>query len=153
MDSVISLQKIFFQHDPSVSPYFSTHFDHKKRLEELPTLDSLERQRRELSRQLQYNSRDWLVLQNIAYDYNSRVHRTFQVFNTAANADSARVLALDNLLTTAEQHLAQAEGFHKMAGKISTGYAAEEMVNNLNVCEGYRQHIAQLRVWLRTNEK
>ena len=152
-DSVISLQKFFFQHDPSVSPYFSTHFDHKKRLEELPTLDSLERQRRELSRQLQYNSRDWLVLQNIAYDYNSRVHRTFQVFNTAASADSARVLELDNLLTTAEQHLAQAEGFHKMAGKISTGYAAEEMLSNLNVCEGYRQHIAQLRVWLRTNEK
>ena len=152
-DSVISLQKFFFQHDPSVSPYFSTHFDYKKRLEELPSLDSLERQRRELSRQLQFNPRDWLVIQNIAYDYNSRVHRTFQAFNTTASADSAKVLELENLLTTAEQHLAQAEGFHKMAGKISTGYAAEEMLSNLNVCQGYKQHIAQLREWLKVNEK
>ena len=152
-DSVVSLQKFFFQHDPSVSPYFSTHFDHKNRLEELPHLDSLERQRRELSRQLQFNPRDWLVLQNIAYDYNSRVHRTFQVFNTAASADSARVLELENLLTTAEQHLAQAEGFHRMAGNISTGYAAAEMLSNLNVCEGYRQHIAQLREWLKISDK
>lgn len=150
-DSVISLQRFFFPNDPSVSPYFSTHFDYKKRLEDLPFLDSLMRQRRELSRQLQYNPRDWLVIQNIAYDYNSRIHRTFQAFNAVATADSALILDLEQLLTTAELNLVQAEGFHKMAGQISTGYAADNMLSNLAVCAGYRQHILQLREWLKTS--
>lgn len=148
-DSVVSIQKFFFQRDPSVSPYFSTHFDYKKRLEELPTLDSTEHQRRELSRSLQFNPRDWIVIQNVAFDYNSRIHQAFQTFNNQSN--TASVVELEQLLSEASQNLIQAEGFHRLAGSISTGYANENMIENLAVCIGYRFHIEQLREWLKTN--
>jgi hypothetical protein len=150
-DSVVSLQKFFFQQDPSVSPYFSTHFDYKKRLEELPFLDSLECQHRELSRELQFNPRDWIVIQNVAFDYNSRIHRTFQEFN--AQSDTATVIELEQMLIAADLNLVQAEGFHRMAGKISTGYSRVNMIENLAVCTGYRQHIEQLREWIRANRR
>jgi Transglutaminase-like superfamily len=152
-DSVISVQKFFFQQDTSVSPYFSTHFDYKKRLEELPKLDFLERERRELSRQLQFNPRDWMVVQNIAYDYTLRVHSAFQTFSARANSDETSLTDLQNLLTNAALYLTQSEGFHRMAGKISTGYAAKNMAENLAACEGYRQHIEQLWEWLKANKK
>ena len=145
----MSIQKFFFQRDPSVSPYFSTHFDHKKRLEELPTLDSTEHQRRELSRELQFNPRDWIVIQNVAFDYNSRIHHAFQTFNNQSN--TASVAELEQLLNEASQNLIQAEGFHRMAGSISTGYANDNMIENLAVCIGYRFHIEQLREWLKAN--
>jgi Transglutaminase-like superfamily len=152
-DSVVSLQKFFFQNDPSVSPYFSTHFDYTSRLEELPNLTFQERQRRELSRQLQYNPRDWMVIQNIACDYSNRVHTAFKTFNNAVQSDNPLVSDMEQLLTTATLDLVQAEGFHQMAGKISTGYAGRNMLENLAACEGYRQHIEQLRVWLNSNQK
>jgi hypothetical protein len=152
-DSVISVQKFFFQQDPSVSPYFSTHFDYKKRLDELPNLDATERQRRELSRQLQFNPRDWMVVQNIAYDYTLRVHAAFQTFSARASLDETSLTDLQNILSNAALYLTQSEGFHRMAGKISTGYAATNMVENLAACEGYRQHIEQLWVWLKANKK
>ena len=152
-DSVVSLQKFFFQYDPSVSPYFSTHFDYKNRLEELPKLDNLERQRRELSRELQYNPRDWMVVQNIACDYTNRAHQAFQTFNAQANSNTATVLDLEQILTNTTSHLAQAEGFHRMAGKISTGYAAKNMLENLAACAAYRLHVEQLREWIKTNQK
>jgi transglutaminase/protease-like cytokinesis protein 3 len=148
-DSVVSLQKFFFQQDPSVSPYFSTHFDYKNRLLELPKLDLLEQERRELSRQFQYNPRDWMVVQNIAYDYTNRVHQSFQSFNNLASAEAPKLIELQQILTTSALYLTQAEGFHRMAGKISTGYAAVNMVENLTACEGYRQHIEQLWEWLK----
>jgi hypothetical protein len=152
-DSVVSLQKFFFQNDPSVSPYFSTHFDYTSRLQELPDLTFQERQRRELSRQLQYNPRDWMVIQNIACDYTNRVHTAFKTFNNAVQSDTPLISDMEQLLTTATLDLAQAEGFHQMAGKISTGYAGRNMLENLATCEGYRQHIEQLRTWLSTNQK
>jgi Transglutaminase-like superfamily len=151
-DSVVSLQKFFFQQDPSVSAYFSTHFDHKKRLEELPNLDSLDQQRRELSRQFQFNPRDWIVVQNIAYDYMNRVHLAFKTFNENAGSESVSVIKLQQILTNTALYLTQAEGFHRMAGKISTGYAAENMVQNLAACEGYRRHIDQLWEWLNSKK-
>jgi hypothetical protein len=150
-DSVVSLQKFFFQNDPSVSPYFSTHFDYKKRLEELPNLTLVEQQHRELSRQFQYNSRDWLLIQTIAFDYSNRVHQTFEEFS--ANASTAPILELEQLLIKAELDLVQSEGFHRLAGTISTGYAAQNMIKNLATCESYRQHIEQSRAWLRTYRK
>ena len=152
-DSVVSLQKFFFQNDPSVSPYFSTHFGYTNRLQELPNLTFQERQRRELSRQLQYNPRDWMVIQNIACDYTNRVHTAFKTFNNTVQSDNSLVADMEQLLTTATLDLVQAEGFHQMAGKISTGYAGRNMLENLATCEGYRQHIEQLRDWLKTNQK
>jgi hypothetical protein len=148
-DSVVSLQKFFFQNDPSVSPYFSTHFDYKNRLSELPKLDCLEQERRQLSRQFQYNPRDWMVVQNIACDYTNRVYQGFQTFNNLASSEAPKLIELQQLLTTSALYLTQAEGFHRMAGKISTGYAARNMVKNLTACEGYRQHIEQLWEWLK----
>ncbi len=148
-DSVISLQKFFFQNDPSVSPYFSTHFDYKNRLNDLENLDYLERERRELSRQWQFNSRDWMVVQNIAYDYTNRVHSAFKTFNSKANSGETPLIDLQNILTNTALYLTQAEGFHRLAGKISTGYAATNMVENLAACEAYRQHIEQLWEWLK----
>jgi hypothetical protein len=148
-DSVVSLQKFFFQQDPSVSPYFSTHFDHKNRLLELPKLDFLEQERRELSRQLQYNPHDWMVIQNIACDYTKRVYQAFQHFNILTRSDAPKLIELQQILTNAALDLSQAEGFHRMAGKISTRYAAVNMVENLAACEGYRQHIEQLWEWLK----
>jgi Transglutaminase-like superfamily len=147
-DSVVSLQKFFFQQDPSVSPYFSTHFDHKNRLKELPKLDSLDQQRREFSRQFQFNPRDWIVVQNIAYDYMNRVHLAFKTFNEKAGAEPVSVVELQQILSNTALYLTQAEGFHRMAGKISTGYAAENMVQNLKACDKYRQHMEQLWEWL-----
>jgi Transglutaminase-like superfamily len=152
-DSVVSLQKFFFQNDPSVSPYFSTHFDYKSRLKELPNLTFKERQRRELSRQLQYNPRDWMVIQNIACDYTNRVHTAFKTFNDTVQSDNPLVADMEQLLTNATLDLAQAEGFHRMAGKISTGYAGRNMLENLATCAGYWKHIEQLLEWLKTNQK
>jgi predicted DNA-binding protein YlxM (UPF0122 family) len=151
-DSVISIQKFFFQHDPSVSPYFSTHFDYKKRLEELPNLDKLESQRRELSRALQYNPRDWMVVQNIAHDYANRVHQAFKTFNEQAHSGEKTMPELEQILTNATLNLTQAVGFHTIAGQISTGYAAAGMLENLAACVGYRQHIEQLREWLKNGK-
>ncbi len=147
-DSVVSLQKFFFQEDPSVSAYFSTHFDYKKRLYELPNLDSLDQQRREFSRQFQFNPRDWIVVQNIAYDYMNRVHLAFKTFNEKAGAEPVSAVELQQILSNTALYLTQAEGFHRMAGKISTGYAAENMVQNLKACDKYRQHMEQLWEWL-----
>jgi hypothetical protein len=152
-DSVVSLQKFFFQNDPSVLPYFSTHFDYKSRLKELPNLTFQEHKRRELSRQLQYNPRDWMVIQNIACDYTNRVHTAFKTFNNSVQSANPLVADMERLLTDATLDLAQAEGFHRMAGKISTGYAGRNMLENLATCGGYWKHIEQLWEWLKANQK
>ena len=98
---------------------------------------------------MQFNPRDWIVIQNVAFDYNSRIHQAFQIFNNQSN--TASITELEQILNEASQNLIQAEGFHRMAGSISTGYANDNMIENLAVCIGYRFHIDQLREWLKIN--